>query len=79
MQTNTHRRTPIIAAAALAAAMSFAAPRHADAFNDRYVFAATRGVSSMRMHPALKATLFPVTVAVDLAFLPFSTVAGLVT
>lgn len=69
----------MIAAAALAATLSVAAPQPAHAFNDRYVFAATRGVSQMRMHPALKATLFPVTVAVDLAFLPFSTVAGLVT
>jgi hypothetical protein len=68
-----------MAAAALAAAMSLATPRAANAFNDRYIFAATRGVSHARMHPALKATLFPVTVAVDLVFLPFSTVAGLVT
>jgi hypothetical protein len=79
MRTNRQRRTSLIAAAAMAAAISLASPRHADAFNDRYVFAATRGVSQMHMHPALKATLFPVTVAVDLAFLPFSTVAGLVT
>jgi hypothetical protein len=79
MKNPTHRRSAVVAAGVLAATLSVAAPRQADAFNDRYVFAATRGVSQMRMHPALKATLFPVTVAVDIAFLPFSTVAGLVT
>lgn len=75
MQANTRR---LSAALALAATLSVAAPRPADAFNDRYVFAATRGVSRMRVHPALKIPLFPITVAVDLAFLPFSTIAGLV-
>lgn len=77
MQTTTRRVSA--AAFALAATLSVAAPRQADAFNDRYVFAATRGVSQMRVHPALKVPLFPITVAVDLAFLPFSTIAGLVT
>lgn len=78
METTTRHRLSV-AAVALAATMSLATPTTANAFNDRYVFAATRGVRNMRMHPALKATLFPVTVAVDLVFLPFSTVAGLVT
>ena len=67
------------AAFALAATLSVAAPRQADAFNDRYVFAATRAVSRAHMETIYKVPLFPITVAVDLVFLPFSTVAGLVT
>jgi hypothetical protein len=47
-------------------------------FDDRYIFAATRGVDNMDAHPAWKATLFPVTVVVDTAFLPFAVIAGYV-
>jgi hypothetical protein len=56
------------------------ATAHADrGFNDRYVFVTTRSLTdSPGMHPALKATLFPVTVALDAAFLPFAVVAGFV-
>lgn len=49
------------------------------AFNDEYVFATTRGLSDMDgVHPALKLTLFPVTVVLDVAFLPFAVVAGFI-
>jgi hypothetical protein len=50
-----------------------------DGFNDEYVFAATRSVSHMDANPALKVTLYPLTVVVDAAFLPFAVVAGFVT
>jgi hypothetical protein len=66
----------------LAATIVVASPCNAlardDGFDDRYVFAATRSVDNMHVHPAWKVTLFPVTVAVDLAFLPFAVVAGYV-
>ena len=52
--------------------------RVASAFDDEYVFAATRAVSDMDANPALKVTLFPLTVVVDAAFLPFAVVAGFV-
>ena len=48
-------------------------------FNDEYVFAATRSVSEMDVNPALKVTLFPVTIVLDTAFLPFALIAGCVT
>jgi hypothetical protein len=61
---------------------TFAAPATAYAdqpgFDDRYIFAATRGVNDMDAHPAWKVPLFPVTVAVDAAFLPFAVIAGYV-
>jgi hypothetical protein len=55
-------------------------PARADqaGFNDRYVFAATRSVDDMDAPTALKITLFPVTVALDTAFLPFAVIAGYV-
>jgi hypothetical protein len=48
-------------------------------FNDEYVYAATRSVSDMDAHPGLKITLYPVTLAVDTAFLPLAVIAGFVT
>jgi hypothetical protein len=49
------------------------------AFNDEYVFAATRGVNDMEeVHPAFRVTLFPITVVLDLASLPFAVIAGFV-
>jgi hypothetical protein len=48
-------------------------------FNDEYVFATTKGLSDMDVNPALKVTLFPVTVVLDVAFLPFALIAGAVT
>jgi hypothetical protein len=47
-------------------------------FDDRYIFAATRGVDDMNAHPAWKVPLFPLTVAVDAALLPFAVIAGYV-
>jgi uncharacterized protein YceK len=48
-------------------------------FNDEYVYASTRAVHSMDAHPAAKVTLYPITVVVDTAFLPFAVIAGFVT
>jgi len=48
-------------------------------FNDEYVYATTRSVNEMDMNPALKLTLFPVTVVLDTALLPFALIAGVVT
>jgi uncharacterized protein YceK len=42
------------------------------------VFATTKGVADASMHQALKVTLFPVTVALDTALLPFAVIAGFV-
>jgi len=61
----------------LAAAMP-AHPAAAD-FNDEYVFASTKAVNRMDANPALKVTLYPVTLLVDTAFLPFAVIAGFVT
>jgi hypothetical protein len=49
------------------------------AFNDEYVYASTRAVHSMHAHPAAKVTLYPITLAVDTAFLPLAVIAGFVT
>jgi hypothetical protein len=61
---------------------TFAVPATARAdqpgFDDRYIFAATRGVDEMNAHPAWKVPLFPVTIAVDAALLPFAVIAGYV-
>jgi hypothetical protein len=48
-------------------------------FNDEYVYATTRAVSDTYMHPAAKVTLYPVTLVVDTAFLPFAVIAGFMT
>jgi uncharacterized protein YceK len=59
-----------------------AAPRTASAsgnFNDEYVYATTRGVSDLHMHPAAKLSLYPLTLVVDTALLPFAVIAGFVT
>jgi hypothetical protein len=66
--------------------MSSAAPQVAsaryhrdDGFDDQYIFATTRAVSDMRdVNPALKLTLYPVTIVLDAAFLPFAVIAGFV-
>jgi hypothetical protein len=71
----------LILAALLAGGISLASPRavQANDFNDRYVYIMTRGVNDMDAHPVLKATLFPVTIALDTGFLPFAVIAGFVT
>jgi uncharacterized protein YceK len=55
-----------------------AAHESRDGFNDEYVFATTRGVNDMDVPAALKVTLFPVTIVLDTAFLPFAVIAGFV-
>ncbi len=62
---------------------AFAADRYSQesrrGFNDEYVFATTRGVNDMDgVHPALKLTLFPVTIVLDTVFLPFAVIAGFI-
>ena len=55
------------------------AGRHPRGFNDEYIYAATRAVNDMPgTHPAVKITLFPVTFAIDTAFLPFAVLAGFI-
>jgi uncharacterized protein YceK len=44
-----------------------------------YVFATTRGVNEMDVHPALKVTILPVALILDLVFLPFALLADTVT
>lgn len=48
-------------------------------FNDEYIFATTKAVHHMDANPALKLTLYPVTVVLDTALLPFAVIAGFVT
>lgn len=71
------------AATALAGLMITAAPDAAHArgggFNDEYVYATTKAVSHMDAHPGAKVPLYPITIAVDTAFLPFAVIAGFVT
>jgi len=50
-----------------------------DGFNDEYLFATTKSVNNMEgVNPALKLTLYPVTIVLDAVFLPFAVVAGYV-
>ena len=51
-------------------------PQAESSYNSGYIFALTRGVADSTLHPAAKVTLFPVTVVLDLAYLPFATIAG---
>ena len=73
----------VIAGVALAALLAApvranAATRSSNGFNSEYVYAATRSVNDMDVNPALKVTLFPVTILLDTAFLPFAVIAGFV-
>ena len=57
-----------------------ASPRVASAaFNDEYVYATTRQVSEMDAPAGLKLAIYPVTIVLDTAFLPFAVIAGFVT
>jgi uncharacterized protein YceK len=70
-----------IVTATLAALLVAGLPTVAAArgFNDQYVFATTKSVNRMdNVNPALKATLFPVTIVLDTVFLPFAVIAGYV-
>jgi len=50
-----------------------------DRAHDRYVFATTRGVNDLDVHPAIRLTLLPVAVVIDVIFLPFALLADAVT
>ncbi len=64
---------------ALAAVLT-AAPTGAHAsFDDRYIYSSTKAVSHMNAHPVAKASLYPLTVVLDTAILPFTVIAGFVT
>jgi hypothetical protein len=47
------------------------------AYNDEYIFVATRTLSEADVHPAAKVPLFPVSIILDLVALPVEVVAGL--
>jgi hypothetical protein len=84
MKTFRHRISAVAVSTALATVLLLggaspaAATHHSDGFNDEYVFAATRGVNDMDAHPALKMPLYPITIALDIAALPFAVIAGFV-
>jgi hypothetical protein len=52
-------------------------PHHRNSYNSDYIFATTRGLNDMDAPEGLKITLIPVTLVLDIAFLPFATIAGL--
>ena len=86
MQHMTTRVRRVAATLLLAASLIVTVavrPAHAAdqslAFNDKYVFAMTRGVNDMDMNPALKITLIPATIVMDTIFLPFAVIAGFIT
>jgi uncharacterized protein YceK len=61
------------------AAAQYAEAGARDGFNDEYLFATTKSVNRMEgVNPALKLTLYPVTIVLDTVFLPFAVVAGYV-
>jgi len=75
------RRAAMLLAALLflGGALSGAQARSDDSRHERdrggYVFATTRGLSETDMHPALRVTILPVAVVLDLIFLPFALIA----
>ena len=91
MQTMRRRIAALGLVALLATGVFGIAERHVGAaqqsyasesrsgFNDEYIFATTRAVNDMQdVNPALKLTLFPATIVLDTAFLPFAVIAGFV-
>lgn len=46
-------------------------------YNDEYIFGLTRGIADSTMHPAAKILVFPMTVPLDFALLPFEVIGGL--
>jgi hypothetical protein len=52
-------------------------PRGGNSYNDEYIFGLTRGIADSTMHPALKILVFPITVPLDFALLPFEVMAGI--
>ena len=51
--------------------------RAESSYSDEYVFGLTRGIADSTMHPAAKILVFPMTVPLDLALLPFEVIGGL--
>jgi len=49
-----------------------------DRQDDSYVFATTRSVREMDVHPAVRLTILPVALVLDLVFLPFALLADAV-
>jgi len=53
--------------------------RHEDRYyyhdRDSYVFATTRGLNDLDIHPALKLPVWPLAFVLDLVFLPFAALA----
>lgn len=64
--------------AMVASGLTFTPSTASAAFNDEYVYVTTRKVDHSHMHPIAKASLFPLTVALDTALLPFTVIAGFV-
>ena len=78
MQSLKRRIAVATLATVLVTGLPVVASAQQDGFNDQYVFATTKSVNRMDVNPALKLTLFPVTVVLDTVFLPFAVVAGYV-
>ena len=76
--SKTMKRYLSVATLALALAGAPASTAEA-AFNDQYVYAATKAVNHMDAPPVAKAPLYPLTVVLDTAILPFTVIAGFVT
>ena len=76
--SKTMQRYLSVATLALALAGAPAGTAQA-AFNDEYVYAATKAVNHMNAHAVAKAPLYPLTVVLDTALLPFTVIAGFVT
>lgn len=74
----TFALTAVMMAALLVPSGPVAAANSNDGFNDEYIYATTREVNKMDAPAALKLTLFPATIIVDTAFLPFAVIAGFV-
>jgi len=52
-------------------------PQPRGSFNNEYIFGISRGVTDSSMHPALKVLILPITVPLDIVFLPFEIIGGL--
>lgn len=75
--TQTLKR--FLAIGALAAMLTGVPAGAQAAFNDRYIYSATKAVSRMDTNNVAKASLYPLTVVLDTAILPFTVIAGFVT
>ena len=55
---------------------TYESSRDRGSYNDQYIFAATRGVNDMDAPAMLRATLFPVTILIDVVLLPAEIIGG---